>query len=67
MEKHGLELVTSTCTMPCDVLLQDCTSHTRSLPLFTDLEDSREAHLRGLGFFAQANNGTHECALGERA
>jgi hypothetical protein len=28
MEKHELELVTSTCTMSCNVLLQDCTRHT---------------------------------------
>jgi hypothetical protein len=27
MEKDGLELVTSTCTMSCNVLLQDCTRH----------------------------------------
>jgi hypothetical protein len=37
MEKHELELVTSTCTMSCNVLLQDCTRHTRTLPLLTDL------------------------------
>jgi hypothetical protein len=29
MEKHELELVTSTCTMPCNVLLHDCTRHRR--------------------------------------
>jgi hypothetical protein len=28
LEKHELELVTSTCTMSCNVLLHDCTSHT---------------------------------------
>jgi hypothetical protein len=28
MEKLELELVTSTCTMSCNVLLQDCTRHT---------------------------------------
>jgi hypothetical protein len=27
MEKHELELVTNTCTMSCNVLLQDCTRH----------------------------------------
>jgi hypothetical protein len=27
MEKHELELVTSTCTISCNVLLQDCTRH----------------------------------------
>jgi hypothetical protein len=38
MEKHELKLVTSTCTMSCNVLLQDFTRHTRTLPLLTDLE-----------------------------
>jgi hypothetical protein len=28
LEKHELESVTSTCTMSCNVLLQDCTRHT---------------------------------------
>jgi hypothetical protein len=37
MEKHELELVTSTCTMSCNVLFQDCTRHTPTLPLLTDL------------------------------
>jgi hypothetical protein len=37
MEKHELELVTSTFTMSCNVLLHDCTRHTRTLPLLTDL------------------------------
>jgi hypothetical protein len=27
MEKHELELVTSTCTMSCNVLLHDCTRY----------------------------------------
>jgi hypothetical protein len=27
MENHELELVTSTCTMSCNALLQDCTRH----------------------------------------
>jgi glycine cleavage system protein P-like pyridoxal-binding family len=27
MEKHELELVTSTCTMSSNVMLQDCTRH----------------------------------------
>jgi hypothetical protein len=27
MEKHELDLVTSTYTMSCNVLLQDCTRH----------------------------------------
>jgi hypothetical protein len=27
MKKHELELVTSTCTMSCNVLLHDCTRH----------------------------------------
>jgi hypothetical protein len=30
LEKHELELLTSTCTMPCNVPLQDCTRHTIS-------------------------------------
>ena len=38
MEKHELAFVTSTCTMSCNALLQDCTRHTRTLPLLTDLE-----------------------------
>jgi hypothetical protein len=37
MKKHELDLVTSTSTMSCNVLLQDCTHHTRTLPLLTDL------------------------------
>jgi hypothetical protein len=32
-EKHEFELVTSTCTMYCNVLLHDYTRHTRTLPL----------------------------------
>jgi hypothetical protein len=27
VEKHELAFVTSTCTMSCNVLLQDCTRH----------------------------------------
>ena len=38
MEKHELELVTSICTMSCNVLLHDYTRHTRTLPLLTDIE-----------------------------
>jgi hypothetical protein len=38
MEKHELELVMSTCTMSCNVPLQECTRHTRTLPLLTYLE-----------------------------
>jgi hypothetical protein len=37
MEKHELEQVTSTYTMSCNVLLQDYTRHTRTLPLLTYL------------------------------
>jgi hypothetical protein len=37
MEKHELELVTSTNTMPYNVLLLDYTRHARTLPLLTDL------------------------------
>jgi hypothetical protein len=33
MEKHELELVTSTCTMSCNVLLSDCTRHMSLGPL----------------------------------
>jgi hypothetical protein len=29
MEKHELELVTSTCTMSCNIQLHDCTRYTR--------------------------------------
>jgi hypothetical protein len=62
MEKHELDLVSSSCTMSCNVLLQDCTRHTRTLPPLTDLEDNREADLRGLGPFTEAFTGTQECA-----
>jgi hypothetical protein len=37
-----------------NVLLHDCTRHTRTLPLLIDLEASREADLRGLGSFIEA-------------
>jgi hypothetical protein len=67
MEKRELELVTTKCTMSCNALLHDCTRHTRTLPLLTNLEDNREAYLRGLSSFTETVIGTHECALGERA
>jgi hypothetical protein len=68
MEKHELEFVTSTCAMSCNVLLQDCTRHTRTLPpLLTSFEDNCEDNLRGLSSFNEEVNGTQECALGERA
>jgi hypothetical protein len=67
MEKHELELVTSTCTMSFSVLLQDYTRHTRTLPLLIDLCGRREADLRGLSSFTEAVTGTQECALGKRA
>jgi hypothetical protein len=54
MEKHELELVTSTCTMPCNMLLQDCTRHNRTLPLLKDFEDNREAGLCGLSSLIDA-------------
>jgi hypothetical protein len=53
--------------MSGNVVLHDCTRHTRTLPLLTHLETSREADLRGLGSFTQAINGTQESALDERA
>jgi hypothetical protein len=46
--------------------LHGCTRHTRTLPLLTDLEASRQTDLRGLGFFPKAVIGTQECAVGER-
>jgi hypothetical protein len=67
MEKHESELVTSICTMSCNVLLHDCTRHTRTLPLLTYLEGSREAGLRGLGSFTKVLTWIRVCALGERA
>jgi hypothetical protein len=67
MEKHELELVTSTCKISCNVLFQDCTRHTRALPLLTDFEDSREADLRGLSSFTEAITRTLECAMGEHS
>jgi hypothetical protein len=54
MVKHELDLVTGTYTMSCNVMLQDCTRHTRTLPILTDLEAGREADLRGLGCFSEA-------------
>jgi hypothetical protein len=53
MEKRELELVTSTCTMSYNVLLPDCTHHTRTLPLLTDLRGYRETNLRGLSPFTE--------------
>jgi hypothetical protein len=67
MEKHKSELVKNTCTISCNVLLHDCIRHTRTLSLLTDLEDNREAHLRGLSSFTYAFTGTQKCALGEPA
>jgi hypothetical protein len=52
--------------MSCNVSLQDCTRHTRTLSLLTDLEAYREGDFYGLGPFTEAYIGTHECALGER-
>jgi hypothetical protein len=49
------------------VLLHDCTRHTRTLSLLTNLEISRVADFRGLGSFSEAVVGTYELALGERA
>jgi hypothetical protein len=55
MEKHELELESSTCTLSCNIVLQDCTRHTRTLPfILTEIEDSREANLRGLSSFIEA-------------
>jgi hypothetical protein len=62
MEKHELDLVRSTRTMFYNVLLRDITRHTRTLPLSADLEDNREADLRGLSSFTEAVIGTRECA-----
>jgi hypothetical protein len=56
--KVRIKLVTSTCTLSGNVLLQDCTRHTRTLPLLTDLEASREADLRGMGSFNEVVLGT---------
>jgi hypothetical protein len=68
MEKHELNLVTSTCIMLCNAVLQDCTRHTRTLPLLTYLEATREADLRGQGSLTEVVvTETRECALGERA
>jgi hypothetical protein len=67
MEKRELDLVTSTCTMSCNVLLHECTCHTCTLPLLTYLEASSETHLRGLGSFIEAVIETRECAMGEPA
>jgi hypothetical protein len=53
--------------MYCNVLLQNCTRHTRTLPLLTDLEDNRVAYLRGIGFFNEAITRTRECARSKRA
>jgi hypothetical protein len=53
--------------MSCNVLLHDCTHHTRIHPLLTSHEDGREVDLRGLSSFTEVIIGTQECALGERA
>jgi hypothetical protein len=39
--------------MSCNVLLQEYTRHTRTLPLLTDLEASREADHRCLSSFVE--------------
>jgi hypothetical protein len=67
MEKHELAFVTSTYTMSCNVLLHDCTRHTRTLPLLTDLEAAARLTSVVLSSFTEAVTGTQECALGERA
>jgi hypothetical protein len=67
MEKHELAFVTSTCTMSCHVLLQDCTRHTRTLSLLTDLEAAARQTSVVLSSLNEAVTGTQECALGERA
>jgi hypothetical protein len=67
MEKHKSDLVTITCTMVCNVMLQDCTRHARTLSLSRVLHDSHEVDLRGLGNFTEVVHGTQECVLGERA
>jgi hypothetical protein len=60
MKKHGLDLVTRTCTISCNkILLQDYTRLTRTLPVLTDLEANGEDDLRGLGAFNEAIYGTH--------
>jgi hypothetical protein len=64
MENHELELaIASTCAMSCNVVLQDCTRHTRTLPLLTGLEGD----LCGPSSFTGALTWTHECARGKRA
>jgi hypothetical protein len=50
-----------------NVVLHDCTRHTRTLPLLTDLEGNYEVDLRGLGSFIEAVTWTQKRALGERA
>jgi hypothetical protein len=68
VEKHELESVTSTFTMSCNVLLQDCTRHTRTLPHLTNVEAAARQTSLVLGSFTEATIiGTQECALGERA
>jgi hypothetical protein len=67
MEKHELAFVTSTCTMSGNVLLQDCTRHTRTLPLLTDLEVAARQTSVVLNSFTEAIIETQKCALGERA
>jgi hypothetical protein len=56
----------STYTMSGNVMLKECTRHTRTFPLLIDLEANREADLRDLGCFTKAVIGTNECALDER-
>jgi hypothetical protein len=52
--------------MYCNVMLQDRTRHTRTLPLLTDLEAAARQTSVVLSSFTEAITGTQECALGER-
>jgi hypothetical protein len=45
MEKHELELVTSTCTISCNVLLQDCTRHNSDVGFLFVSDDGNATEL----------------------
>jgi hypothetical protein len=48
MEKRELDLVTSICTMSCNVLLQDFTRHTRRLEDWLEIQPQRFVIILGI-------------------
>jgi hypothetical protein len=71
MEKHELELVTSTCTMSCNVLLQDCTRHrfeptTQTTATFED-NDPRHTLPEHVKILVEMHRITHDCVKAAQA